>query len=403
VEIEKGLFRNKALLHHYPGKGAGFLWQLGGKEPHALTGLDLLPADAVLAAFTDADLPLLWTVAKKEVAQADLPQASAWLEKLPAAFEQKTQVKWDAFLNSLGGEFGFVLTLDPSNNIPIPLPGAALEIPAPGLLIAVKVNDDTIFNRIDEALKENPLATATNQPGLKLRTMVVPLPLPIALRPSAASSGGYLFVATTDDLIENALAVKSGRKPGLKTTGEFKRLAQGLPDHGNQFAFMSQRFAQVLVQVQQQAITANAKTEPQMAQWIQSLVGNRPAFAYSVGVNTPDGCLTIGNGSQSHANTVLLPSVAVVGMLSAIAIPNFVKARTTAQRNACINNLRMLDAAKQQWALEKSKQSTDVPTLDDLKPYIGINPHPLCPAGGTYTINAAGQAPGCSLPGHQLP
>ena len=45
VEIEKGVFRNKALLHHYPGKGNGFLWQLAGKEPHPLTGLDLLPAD----------------------------------------------------------------------------------------------------------------------------------------------------------------------------------------------------------------------------------------------------------------------------------------------------------------------------------------------------------------------
>ena len=41
VEIEKGMFRNKALLHHYPGKGDGFLWQLAGKEPHPLTGLDL--------------------------------------------------------------------------------------------------------------------------------------------------------------------------------------------------------------------------------------------------------------------------------------------------------------------------------------------------------------------------
>ena len=59
---------------------------------------------------------------------------------------------------------------------------------------------------------------------------------------------------------------------------------------------------------------------------------SRPAFAYSVGINTPEGCLTVGNGSQSYANAVLLPSVAVVGTLSAIAIPNFVKARETSQR-----------------------------------------------------------------------
>ena len=44
--------------------------------------------------------------------------------------------------------------------------------------------------------------------------------------------------------------------------------------------------------------------------------------------------------------------VAIIGLLAAIAIPNFVRARTTAQMNACINNLRQIDSAKQQWALE---------------------------------------------------
>ncbi len=55
-------------------------------------------------------------------------------------------------------------------------------------------------------------------------------------------------------LIDDALAVKSGQNPGLKGTDEFKHLAQGLPDSGNQFFYMSQRFAETLMQVQQQAM-----------------------------------------------------------------------------------------------------------------------------------------------------
>src|SRR5438270_14073890 len=51
--------------------------------------------------------------------------------------------------------------------------------------------------------------------------------------------------------------------------------------------------------------------------------------------------------------------VAIIGLLAAIAIPNFVKARTTSQQNACINNLRQYDGAVQQWALENKKQSSD--------------------------------------------
>jgi hypothetical protein len=99
----------------------------------------------------------------------------------------------------------------------------------------------------------------------------------------------------------------------------------------------------------------------------------------------------------------LLPAVAVPAMLAAIAIPNFVKARTVSQENACINNLRQIDAAKHEWALEKGKSATDVPTEDDLKVYLVHSQFPHCPAGGTYTINAVGQPPQCSIPDHKLP
>ena len=73
-----------------------------------------------------------------------------------------------------------------------------------------------------------------------------------------------------------------------------------------------------------------------------------------------------------------------------------------AQR-ACINNLRLIDAAKQQWALENNKTAADVPTARDLLPYIAAGFFPFCPAGGTYNINAVGELPTCSIPGHALP
>ncbi len=72
------------------------------------------------------------------------------------------------------------------------------------------------------------------------------------------------------------------------------------------------------------------------------------------------------------------------------------------QRNACINNLRQLDGAKQQWALENSKTASAVPTPQDLMPYLN-NTLPSCPAGGQYALNAVGQEPTCSIPGHALP
>jgi type II secretory pathway pseudopilin PulG len=94
--------------------------------------------------------------------------------------------------------------------------------------------------------------------------------------------------------------------------------------------------------------------------------------------------------------------IAVIGMLAAIAIPNFVKARETAQMNACINQLRLIDSAKRQWALEYKKEMTDAPTEDEVAAYLKDRQFPICPAGGIYTIETVGESPARSVPKHQL-
>jgi competence protein ComGC len=100
---------------------------------------------------------------------------------------------------------------------------------------------------------------------------------------------------------------------------------------------------------------------------------------------------------------ILLFVVALAGLLAAIAIPNFVKARDTAQTNMCINNLRQIDAAKQEWALENNKKGTDTPTQADVAHYLKNSQFPVCPAKGTYTIGPVDEPPTCSIPNHKLP
>ncbi len=85
------------------------------------------------------------------------------------------------------------------------------------------------------------------------------------------------------------------------------------------------------------------------------------------------------------------------------------QARTQAQsraetdRSACIANLKLIDAAKLQWALVNNKTEDAIPTMQDLLPYFKDGVAPVCPSGGVYTINAVGLAPTCSIPGHALP
>ncbi len=80
--------------------------------------------------------------------------------------------------------------------------------------------------------------------------------------------------------------------------------------------------------------------------------------------------------------------VAIIGLLAAIAIPNFVKARNTAQANACINNLRQVDSAVQQWALEAGKKDGDAPDPVEVVKYIKGGVLPKCPNKTDYTFGA---------------
>ena len=90
--------------------------------------------------------------------------------------------------------------------------------------------------------------------------------------------------------------------------------------------------------------------------------------------------------------------VLIIGILLAIAVPNFIKARETSRTKSCVANLRQIEAGKEQWAMEMKKNGTDTPTQGDLEPDY-VKKWPQCPSGGVYTINTVNSAPTCSIGG----
>jgi len=92
--------------------------------------------------------------------------------------------------------------------------------------------------------------------------------------------------------------------------------------------------------------------------------------------------------------------VAAVGLLCAIAVPSFIKARTKSQATRCINNLRQIDAAIQQWAADNNKGVTSPVTQDEVQPYLGHGDQgqwPTCPGGGSYILTTVEENATCSL------
>ncbi|HEX7652375.1 MAG TPA: hypothetical protein VF607_02640 [Verrucomicrobiae bacterium] len=106
--------------------------------------------------------------------------------------------------------------------------------------------------------------------------------------------------------------------------------------------------------------------------------------------------------------------VAIIAVLAAIVIPNMLKASARTQATNCINNLRQLDAAVQQFSVEAGKHVGEVVNYpNDLTPYVRLNQQgqiPSCPVGGSYSLNTVGNQPSafCSLgstvtPAHMQP
>jgi prepilin-type N-terminal cleavage/methylation domain-containing protein len=88
--------------------------------------------------------------------------------------------------------------------------------------------------------------------------------------------------------------------------------------------------------------------------------------------------------------------VLIIGILLAIAVPNFIRARESSRTRTCIANLRQIEAAKEQCAMENQMTATSVPTQAQLTPDY-IKSWPTCPSGGTYSINAVNANPTCSI------
>jgi seryl-tRNA synthetase len=108
-------------------------------------------------------------------------------------------------------------------------------------------------------------------------------------------------------------------------------------------------------------------------------------------------------GAPGQANPAAQAAARYSGVPNSLAPASAVPVSTEqANLNACINNLRQIDGAKQQWALEHRKAGSALMTPADLLPFLKGNAMPTCPAGGVYSLNPVSIPPICNIPGHSI-
>jgi hypothetical protein len=377
-----------------------------GTRPSRMGCLSYMPKDSVMVRSGTADLSALWTLIKSGITEIGGATAEQSLTQQLAMAEQ-AGVSVDAILKSLLPEGAVSIQLSTTATSTIPAGPTTMEIPTPSMLIVTRVADDTILDTIKKLFGTTipmPL-TETSVGGNTLYSIPIPLPSPVPVQITLARHGQYLLIGSTTEVVSNAIAA-AGKGNGLVSLPEFANAFSGAHTNCNGIMFVSARLGETMADVQgtimekSMAGTPNAKASLGLTrEWMESQCRSTEALTI---VNYRSGVKVAGRTSSGGHELMASVMVAPIGMLAAIAIPSFVKARSTSQQNACINNLRQLDAAKEQWAMASNSAAGAIPVEKEALQYIRGAAMPICPQGGSYTLNVIGVTPTCSHPGHAM-
>jgi hypothetical protein len=381
------------------------LWlALVGEAPSAMKCHAYLPKDTVLARSGTGDLRALWKLVQAGIADVGGADAAAGLEAGLARFSEQAGVSADALVQSISPEGALSIQLSSTATASIPMDTGTVSIPAPSLLLIIAVSDSTIIDTIKRvfASKLQMTLPEVRVGDATVYTIPVPMPAPFPVQITLATHGNYLLIGTTSDVVTDALNAAT-KGDGLMSVPEFATaFPAAKPNNGIQFA--SRRLGQTLKSLRDQIQPAMPSGSEEAAafgmlkDWMDENMETAAAFTI---YNLRTGVQVSGTSQSSGHQVVGAMMAAPAGMLAGIAIPSFVKARSTARSNACINNLRQIDAAKEQWAMATNKSDGDAIVESEVNDYIKGNGL-LCPAGGTYTYGPIGTPPTCSLPEHCL-
>ncbi len=426
IAIRPGYYRMRAILHHYPEQGRGFLWHLHGGQATALDWVNWLPEKTTAAGSFDLTLePLREALAKAFASDEALrPQ---W-EQMEAQVKAATGLELRQILSGLGPVYGYVLVLDPATPFTIPRQtphGEPMTIPEPRLALMLQLRDEALLQWVRERLAQIPGQPATTEEeGWTVQRIAIPIPLPF-LSPVVAWKGDRVLIASNEPLFREMLAVHAGKQPGLAATAAFKQAMEGLPTSGTSFGYVTPEFHDAIAAIQMQSLKGNGPNQPgaAMMRVIQETFQARQLQA-SVGQTTPEGWITVTNGGLSPAQAVTVTTMVPVALVAAAVVPTLqaskrvassVTAPGSAPARAVLDQLRLLDAGLDQWAIENSKPSGSQPTTDDVKLYFkpgtplhqlleahpgatavplvpGAPPVVLPPVGGNLTLPPEAQA-----------
>jgi general secretion pathway protein G len=348
ISTGENLNRTKVVVHHYADKGKGLMWKLMDSQPRPLDDLKLLPANTVVATFSDFKLETLWQWVQQQAQATGIPDVQKRLATVEPMLQQMG-ISLPQLLAALSGRMGMMVTMDPKQPKPLPIPGAQITIPEPALAILIGVKDSYLFDLLAQKM---PFA---EKPKKDERMMQIPIPqqLPINIKPTIMEKDGWLIIASNGELINKMLSAKETGN-GLTSTDEFKKLAAGMPKKGNNIRYLSPRLSRTIFNMQNAFIKEGRKQGAEVPEKLLKIFQQEWAI-YSVLQNTDEGTVMTVSHNRGFEMILIVPVAFTAGIVAAIAIPNILTAVQKGKQKATMGDLKSIGTAVQAYVVDKGK------------------------------------------------
>lgn len=378
---------------------SGLLWNLQGEPFGVQETLTTLPAETVIYARGTLNPESIVKLVEFgfNAAGQDIALAKNFLR----TGGERVGLDIESLLGTLKGGASFGITMDDSTYWRFPLGDQILRIPETGVFVTLQTSDDqlfqTVLKMIGMVLPIKPVAAERNgHPCFFFPLPMLPVQSVVAFQ--IAQVDDQLVVCSSPKVFEQLL-----KGEVESTLADALFLDKHLPEKSHSIMVFSPAFGKHL-----QDATGPLIAPLDNGAWVKVLeetIATLPSEYLATGHREGDRVIFVSTADYPFNSSIApnpVTAVALTSVLAAIAVPNFVKARESAMQNACINNLRMIESAKDQYAIENGLSTGEAVTKEQISAYIRGG-FPDCPAGGTYTIGVIGDEATCTIDGHVLP
>lgn len=398
IKMADGRYRSKYVYQTTP-QADGLLWHLDGEDVDVRAHLQSLPESTVGMTHFALNLQDLYKEIKSGIPSAQLNANATQLENSMAMLG----LPLNSLLTSLNQGWTIGLSFNEAYEWVIPVDKIQIRTPEIAAFMILSDADQVLYAFLLQTLKtHSPLpvleSTLDGHP-----THMIPLPIPVSTAVSLqiAHADGKLYLATNPPLLETLLQKRSqGADIPLMNL-----LADAEVTQASVMWLTDPKKSQLMQKIMQETMTALEEKEDAMgmsamAPFYRQQLESLPEVLLSGRQGDFSTTLILHRSPMGNAmsSSTLMTLPMVTGLAAAIALPSFQRAREQAKNNACINNLRLIESAKDQWAIEENKPTGAEVTAEDIQEYIR-NGIPVCPDGGTYTLGTVGNNAECSVHG----